>query len=178
MNVIDIVLLIVLLVAFVLGCRKGIVKAVGTFAGIIVGIIAAKEFSEMLQPQLAKFFGQADEATARVMAFVIIFIVAVLLCSLLFRLIEKLFNAILLGWLNRLLGGILSLVIAVAVSSLVLNVYEVLDSRHDLLGRDKVKDSVLYEPIREALPALVPSLDMKSWKLPSLNLFEHEGVTI
>lgn len=172
MNVIDIVILVILAVAFIYGCVKGLIKSIGAVVGAVVGFVAAKMLSATVQPWLTDLLPKAEAGTLRVVSYIVLFILAWVLCALIFRLIEKLFNAMMLGWVNRLLGGALSTVLTVAVISLLLNVYNYLDKSHTLLGQENVAESTLYEPVRKALPTIFPSMDMEKWRKPELKMPE------
>lgn len=176
MNAIDIIILVILVVSFIFGCVKGLIKSIGTVVGAVVGFIAAKMLSATVQPWLSNLMPSAEAGTLRVVSYVVLFILAWVLCALVFHLIEKLFDAMMLGWVNRLLGGALSLGVTVAVVSLLLNVYNYLDTSQKLIGKENIASSKFYEPIRKALPSFFPSMDMENWRKPELKVPDIEDL--
>jgi len=107
MNWFDIVLIIVLALATFLGFRRGIISMVLPLVGLIVGIILAGQHygtvGGWLPIENSEYAGWAGYAIILVATF----IAAVILASILRRFIRL----ILLGWVDRLGGAILGLIL-------------------------------------------------------------------
>jgi uncharacterized membrane protein required for colicin V production len=71
--------------------------------GLIVGIVLAGRFYASLAGSLSFI---SDESVARVAAFIIIFLLVIIIASILGVVLTKLISAVMLGWVNRLLGAI------------------------------------------------------------------------
>jgi len=108
MNWLDIVMMVGIGVAAFVGVRKGIIKMVLTLAGLVVGIVLAGRYYGPFSQQLS-FITQAS--LAKVAAFAIIFIGIMVIATVLARLLKWAASAIMLGWVNRLGGGILGFVV-------------------------------------------------------------------
>lgn len=61
-----------------------------------------------------------------------------------------------MGWLNNFFGGLFGLIKAVLILSIILNLYEFVDSDRSLIGSDKVITSPIYKPILKVLPTVAP----------------------
>ncbi len=108
MNWLDIVIIVGVGVAAFIGVRKGIIKIAFTLAGLVVGIVLAGRYYVPFSQHLT-FIPQAS--LAKVAAFAIIFIGVMIIATLLARLVKWAASAIMLGWANRLVGGILGFVV-------------------------------------------------------------------
>ena len=172
MPIIDIVLLGLMLVALVTGWAKGILRSAGSLVNLVVGVWAAKSFSGMLQPVLAGWLPNADDQLLRIIAFLVIIVAVMLLVGWVVRLIEKLFKALMINWVNRLLGALVSLAVALFVMSLALNVYEFFDSRHPRETEKSAQTATVYPWVLQVAPGLFPGLDFSTWKLPELSVPE------
>ncbi len=103
----DIAVIVIIGIATLIGLKIGIIKAVLTLAGVIIGVILAGRFYVALAEQLT-FIPQ--ETLARVVAFAIILAVVVLIASIITGVLKWLTSIILLGWVNRLGGALLGLI--------------------------------------------------------------------
>ena len=103
--IIDIIFLLLMVFAVFRGYSKGLILGVFSFLAFIIGLAAALKLSVWV----ANYFKKDIGFTARwlpVLSFILVFIVVVLLINLGARLIAKTMQLVMLGWLNRL-GGIL-----------------------------------------------------------------------
>jgi uncharacterized membrane protein required for colicin V production len=121
----DIILLIFLAVCFLRGITTGLIKSVGAFFGIIGGAFFASHFYLPLYPLIQKVFGGYDNI-GKVSCFIIIFILTTWLIHILFLLLDKTYNLIaiipFMKSINRLAGGILSLLVGAIVLGLLIYV--------------------------------------------------------
>ena len=107
MSWLDIAVIVIIGIATLIGLKIGIIKAVLTLAGVIVGVLLAGRFYVALADRLT-FIPQ--ETLARVVAFAIILIAVVLIASIIAGVLKWLASIILLGWVNRLGGALLGLI--------------------------------------------------------------------
>ena len=107
MSWLDIAIIVIIGIAAFTGLKIGILKAVLTLAGVIVGIILAGRFYVALADRLT-FIPQ--ETLARVVAFAIILAAAILVASIIASVLKWLVSMVLLGWVNRLGGALLGLI--------------------------------------------------------------------
>lgn len=107
MSWLDIAVIVIISIATLIGLKIGIIKAVLTLAGVIVGVLLAGRFYVALAERLT-FIPQ--ETLAKVVAFAAILIVVVLIASIIAGVLKWLASIILLGWVNRLGGALLGLI--------------------------------------------------------------------
>ena len=107
MSWIDIAVIVLIGIATLVGFKSGIIKAVLTLAGVIVGVILAGRFYAALAENLT-FIPQ--ETLARVVAFAIILVLVILIASIIAGVLKWLASIVLLGWVNRLGGALLGLI--------------------------------------------------------------------
>ena len=171
MNVIDIVAVIFAVIALIDGCRKGLVRAICNLAALIGSILLARKCSYLVGPWLGSLLDKADPKVIQVLSFVVVMIAAYVLLCIIVKLIDKAVKEVFLGWLNRLLGGVLSFLISFFVLSILLNVYEAVDKKHALIDEQTIENSICYDTVLHFAPTLWPMLgfDAVTWpQLPSI----------
>ncbi len=173
MNVIDIVLIVIALLAFISGWRKGLISAIGGILALVGGLLLARTYAINLAFYVDKWFAELDDKVIYIIAFALVFVAAYLLVSLLAWLVERIMKTLFLGWANRLAGGVLSVVIAAFIVSIVLNIYELADPEHRLIPEKQIESSTLYCPVLNVLPLVIPQIkffgeenfDIENWKV-------------
>ncbi len=153
MNTIDIIILIPLLLGFIFGLSKGLIREIISLAVIIVGIYGSKWFSPVMSSILTDAFG-VSKTVAVPLSFVVIFIAIALLMMFLARSLDKLVENISLGGLNKFFGGIFGALKYALIISLLLNVFDVLDSKINILNSETKANSILYKPMLGLAPDL------------------------
>jgi len=98
------------------GLRQGIIRTVFGIAGLIGGIVLAGRYYS----QLAELLFPAGDTWAHIAAYVIILLATLLVAGLVGWLIAKLVHFAMLGWLDRLVGFILGIVIGGLLCAAVL----------------------------------------------------------
>lgn len=109
MNWLDILLLIVLAVCTLIGLKIGLIKAVLSLAGMIVGVILAGNYYLPLSGWLTFI---PYTGAAKVVAFAIILIGIMVIAAFAARFLKWATSLVMLGWVNRLGGATLGLVVA------------------------------------------------------------------
>jgi len=120
MSWLDIVIVVAIALSTFLGFRAGLIKAVLLLAGLIVGIILAGRYYVPFSEQLT-FISQAG--VAKVVAFAIILIGVLVIAIVLARLLKWAASVIMLGWVNRLGGAILGLLLGALFCSALLAIW-------------------------------------------------------
>jgi membrane protein required for colicin V production len=108
MNWLDIVIIVLLVSAAIGGMVAGLIRTIFSLVGLIVGIILAGHYYVPVSAYLGFI---PTEKGPSIVAFIIIFLAVMIVATLLGFLLTKLISAILLGWLNRLGGAILGLLL-------------------------------------------------------------------
>ena len=119
MNILDIILLICFVPAVIQGFQKGFISQVIAIISIIAGVWLSVQFASEVTVWLAQYI-QGSEQVLKVVSFALIFIAVIAGLALLGRLVEGTVKLIMLGWLNRLLGIVFSLVKAALIVGLVI----------------------------------------------------------
>ena len=107
---IDIITVILVLMAVFKGLRKGFVVAIFSLFAYFIGLAAALKLSTLM----AGYIGSNVEVSQRwlpFLAFFLVFIIVVLLVRLGAKAIEGMMKMMMLGWLNRIGGVILYIII-------------------------------------------------------------------
>jgi membrane protein required for colicin V production len=116
---IDIIALILLILLFVRGYRKGIIVALCSVIAILAGLTCAMALSAKLAIYLQDK-GYVSSGWAPILSYVVLFIAVVWLVRLLAKLIDNFSNSILLGWVNKSIGGLLYALTGMVVYSSLL----------------------------------------------------------
>lgn len=117
--IIDIIFAILIVLALVKGYRKGLIVAVFSLLAFIVGLAAAMKLSTVVAGYLGETVKISDKWLP-VVSFAIVFIIVVILVRWVAIIIERSAKMVLLGWVNRLCGIILYVVLYITVYSVLL----------------------------------------------------------
>jgi membrane protein required for colicin V production len=155
MNYIDIIIIIVLGFAMVRGFINGLVKEVASLAALILGIWGAIRFSTFTAEKLYDYFDMTGKYVGLI-SFLITFGIIVIIIHFIGLLVDKLMKAVALGFINRLLGIAFGLFKSVLIMSVIFVVFNVIDARRPFLPKEKIEQSMLYNPISDIAPAIFP----------------------
>jgi membrane protein required for colicin V production len=107
MNWLDIVIIVVAVLLGLAGLRQGIIRTVFGIAGLIGGIVLAGRYYD----ELAAFIFPAGALWANIAAYAIILLATLIVAGVVGHFVAKLVHFAALGWLDRLIGCILGVVI-------------------------------------------------------------------
>ena len=153
MNTLDLIILIPIALGFVFGLFKGLVKELASLAAIFLGIYGAKAFA----PSLSGFFIRSmsfSPKTALPLAYLFLFILIASILIIIAKSLDKFFESISLGGINKLLGGIFAAIKYALVVSVLINVFEAIDSRFPIIKAKSKAESIAYKPVSKIAPAL------------------------
>lgn len=143
MTWIDILILLPLLIGLVRGLMRGLVVELTAIVALILGFVGARLWGARFSLWLIRQF-EWPEAVCSVVAYALIFLAIALFLNIAARLISRLFKAISLGWLNRLLGALFGVAKwAIVVLLLVLCVHR-LDDQFHFFQDDLKQQSIIY----------------------------------
>jgi membrane protein required for colicin V production len=120
MNWLDIIILVVLIGSVVVGLLTGIIRILFTLVGGILGVVLAGQFSQSLGNKLTFIH---SPGAAHTTAFVFIIIVSVVVFMLIGLLVKKVASKLFIGWIDRLGGAVLGLVLGAIVIGALLTMY-------------------------------------------------------
>lgn len=107
MNWLDIVIIVVVASLGIAGLRQGLIRTVFGIAGLIGGIFLAGRYYD----ELAALLFPSSATWANIAAYAIIAIATLVVAGVIGWLLAKLVNFAALGWLDKLVGLILGVVI-------------------------------------------------------------------
>jgi membrane protein required for colicin V production len=148
--VIDIVLLVMLVMAVIKGLQRGIIVAVFSLIGLIVGIAAALKLSVLV----AGWLEDSTNISSRwlpAISFLLVFVVVVLLIRLVANLIEASVKLALLGWVNKIGGALLYMIIYTLSYSVLLFFLVQLK----LISEKTIAESVTYTYVEPWGPVVI-----------------------
>ena len=157
MNIVDIVILICFVPALIRGVSKGFVEQALALVGLVVSIWAAIHYYlpvyEWFKPYIP-----IEETVLKVSCFGLILIVVIVVANILAKLINRILKFAMLGWLDKLLGIIFAVAIALILIALVIVVMHTVNVRFHLVDSPVFKESVLYNKILDSAYSLFPAL--------------------
>ena len=151
----DLFFAIPLVWGIVRGLMSGFIRSLSVFIGLILGITLAQAYASDLSPAIQEWFTLSAKQCLS-LAYVIIFIAVMILVAIIARLLDKFLHLILLGWLNKLLGAIFGFFKWAIILSFFIMVIEYANSKFEFLSPEKKSESLLYEPIKNVVPTIMP----------------------
>lgn len=155
MNYIDLIIVVILILSMVMGFINGLVKEVASLAALVLGIWGAIKFSTFTAEKLYDFFDMSGQYVG-VIAFLVTFGIIVVLIHFLGLIVNKIVDAAALSFVNRLLGIVFGLLKSVLILSVLFVVLNSIDARRPFLPKDKIEESMFYNPISDIAAAIFP----------------------
>ena len=157
MGVIDIVLGALILFGLVRGFMKGLFVEVASLVALVAGVYGAIHFSDFA----AEFLNDKtdwDEKTISITAFAVTFVVIILAISLAGKALTKLADFAALGIINKLAGGVFGALKIAVILSVILIVFDRMNSTITFIDEENVDDSLLYIPVKSLVPMIFPDI--------------------
>ena len=155
MNILDVIILLCLIPAIIQGIRKGFISQVISIASIVLGIWVSSQFAGMVGEWISHYISVSGQ-TLKLISFAIILVAVSLILSALGKLIESLLGAIMLGWLNKLLGLVLSLAKTILLLALLSLIFESIVSTFNIAQPAVVGESALYPYLKSISDTVFP----------------------
>jgi len=140
-SIVDILIAGNLLIFTLSGLRNGFIKEVGKIVALSAGFILANQFSDFISATLFSWI--TDETIRNLAGYLAIFFISAIIVGIIARILDKIFEIMLLGWFNRLLGLLLGLVKGMLIIGLVIFVLETIPASNKLHQR-MVNETYLY----------------------------------
>ncbi len=148
MGILDIIIGLLLAYGLYKGLRNGLFVELASIAALIAGIFGAIRFSYIAADYLSSRL-EWDERYIKLTAFVITFIIIVFAVHLLGKTLTRIADFALLGFLNKLAGGIFGLVKVAVILGALLVFFDRANSRLGVVRSETIENSVLYGPVKE-----------------------------
>lgn len=153
MNKLDIFLLLPIALGFVFGLFKGLIKEITSLAAIVLGIYGAKLLAPFVSGLLISVF-HFSEKMAMPMSYLVLFVGIAIALLMLSKSVEKIFDSMSLGGLNKLFGGIFGALKYALIVSVLLIVFNAIDSRFSIVSTETKENSFAYKPLLKLAPTL------------------------
>ena len=140
---IDFTFAALIILAIIKGYQKGFIIAIFSIIAFIIGLAAALKLSAAV----ANYLKESINVSARwlpFIAFAMVFFIVIILVRLGAKLIEKTFQAVMLGWLNRIAG----ILLYAALYLIILSIFIFYAEKLQLLQPEAIKSSQTYHFIQ------------------------------
>ena len=155
MNIIDAIILICLIPALVQGLRKGFISQAISIISLIVGIWASAHFAGVVTEWISQYI-TASEQVLNIIAFAVILIIAFVVLGLTGRLLESILDFVFLGWVNKLLGTVFSLMKTCLILGLIAMVINSICAAAPDGLPEAFKTSTLYPVVTNIAESIFP----------------------
>ncbi|MFC4722684.1 CvpA family protein [Geojedonia litorea] len=155
MTILDIILLALLLFGLIRGFVKGLFVEVASLLALVAGVYGAIHFSNFAADFLMSKVDW-NEKTVNITAFAITFIVIVMVIALAGKALTKLADFAALGLINKVLGAVFGTLKIAVILSVVLIIFDSMNKALPFTDEDSIEESMLYEPIKDLVPAIFP----------------------
>lgn len=156
MNVFDIVIAAILIFVFVRGFSKGFFVEVASLIALIGGVYGAIHFSYFAADILENRVDWNENYIA-LTAFAITFVAIVVAVSFLGKVFTKIADFAALGLVNKVLGGVFSLLKSVLILSVIFVFFSRVNGTIPFVGKETLDNSILYTPVKKVVPTIFPS---------------------
>jgi len=165
MEILDIIVLVLLVIGLITGMKDGLVKRVLGLVGLVAGLIIGKKIYLSVAEKLMPFLGMSEKTT-QIIAFALILIIVPLIFSLIAWLIGNMLKTAGLGWVNRLLGGIIGIITNALFVGLIFVGIESFDTHEVMLSKEKKEASLFFYPLYQSTGLLIKDVrtQIERWK--------------
>ena len=144
MNTLDIVILILFIPGIIRGITKGFMEQAISLAGIVLSVYVAYHFSSYACNFIQQYI-PVSETVLHILGFAATLIAVLLLAKLFTKAVEMAS----LGWLNKALGFVFSILTTALVLGLLAIVFDTLNVKFELAKSPIFQDSVLYGHLKD-----------------------------
>ena len=149
MNFFDILTLVALVWAVVSGWRSGFVSQLLGLLGIILGIVLSLRYGAAVGEMF-----NIDARFSVVAGFLITFVATLIIATLIARLIAKVLSFVGLGWVNTLLGIVLSIIKGLIVLSMLYAAIFALNANLQFVEPQYFDNSISFDLVRKCAEPL------------------------
>ena len=146
---IDVAYIILIAIACYKGLRKGFIVAVFSVLGFIIGIAGALKLSAIVAVKLAAHTGAAKWLPA--VSFLLVFLAVAFIVNVVGKVIQKTFETVMLGWINRLAG----VALFILLYSIIYSVFLFYAVQLHFIKPDTVSQSFIYPVLQPLAPKII-----------------------
>lgn len=155
MGVIDIIIVCCFLPVLYFGIKNGLVRQLVAFAVIFFGIRLSLRFATPVGEWVTEHVKIGD-FWAKAVSFILIFFAVALVLSLFGRIIEKIIKITLLGWLNKLLGVVMTFILTILLLSVVVYLVDSANNLLEFIPKEKLEESRFYPALLQLSQEVFP----------------------
>ena len=148
MGTLDIFLALPLAYGIYKGVKNGLLIELASILALVAGIYGTIRFSYIATDYLSARLDWEPEYI-KLTAFTLTFIFIVFVVHLLGKALTRFADFAMVGWLNKLAGGVFGLVEVAVILGALLVFFERANSSLGLISPETIAESVLYEPLVE-----------------------------
>lgn len=156
----DIIVLILLGISAVMGIFKGLITMLTSLIAILLGAWLTMKFSYITGGFLQQHFN-FNEQYVTVASFVITFLAVVVGVHLLGRTVSSLVKAIALGWADKILGVVFSVLRSAFIISAIVSALSSFGPSSSLFSAEMREESVMYNKIAPIAPFVFDQMNFK-----------------
>lgn len=117
---VDVLVILAILNALFKGLKQGLIMALFNTVSLIIGLAAAVRLSTYVSPTLSQYLGPEGAKYLPLLSFVLVYLVAVIVIRLAGKLVQKSVETVQLGFVNRIGGVVLYLLLYLSLISIVI----------------------------------------------------------
>jgi len=151
----DFILGAFLIVGLISGIKNGLFVELASIVSFFIGLLIAFKFSYSIRVVLEDFVSW-EPKTIEIASFIITLILVVVGIHLLAKVFTKIADFAFLGWLNRLVGGLVSLLKTTLLIGVILLLIEKMNVNNEIISKEKQETSLFYKPIVKTTNWLLP----------------------
>jgi len=151
MHWLDILIITVILFFCLVGISRGLISQIFTFAAIIGGFIAGVILYDLAGNLLIQYNLIESKSTSLLVGFMLVVIAVFVIIQILGWFTARVIGKLKLGWLNRLAGGVVGILIGIIITFFLLswlNLYVIKDA-------SAKKDSVMAPIVEEGYGIII-----------------------
>lgn len=148
MNLLDIILLILLIPGTIRGISKGLLEQVVTLVGVVLAVYMAYHFSEPVCTWLDQYIN-VPETALHVVGFIVMLLGVLIIVMCVAKVLTHVADAASLGWLNRALGFVFAIAVSALILSVLIILFDTLNTKFELVKTPILNDSVLYGHLKD-----------------------------
>ena len=156
-NYIDLIIIATLVLASMMGFWKGFLRQLFGLIALLLGIYCAIHFSNFIGSYISQWIDH-NETAVTIIAFAVTFIAVLLAVVFVGKIAEKLVKIVTLGFFNRLIGLLFSLVKTAFILSIFICLLQALDQLWHFFPHNDCEQSMLFAPIAKLAPSVFPYL--------------------
>ena len=148
MNTLDIILLVATGIGMIYGLKTGLVKQLTLGAGVAIGLLQATIFYEQAGTWINELSGW-ESWICNALGFIGILLAIAIVINLAGLILRWLLRIVLLGWVDRTLGAVFSMFIAIIIVALGVIISNNILPDNEITGQTSQEESLLYKEVAE-----------------------------